>query len=1166
MRTSIRVLLLVGVAAAAAAIPWFLQDFPHADAERSAPTKSATEQILARMAKAQLPITPPEVRQGALRSLWAEADQKRFAGLLQNHGCEVLVVPMQVVHYGFDRATRSLMTAQLAHAIAADNSHCVVDPYLASRALGDGLRRLSENEVQDLAKAAHVKTMIWIYAGHDNHMKMEIAVRLQRSVSSSMFADAGKKVWSDIAFSDEHPPFDSWQSILPEIVAFAGIDAKPVPPTAATEQMLTLPSAPEQLVAQSSASPLDQAQRFQVLAMLGPVPEFRAIERLFEKSWLLASDVADGPQTRRLRARALYHLGYRPAALGLLAGDDSAESRLLRALLNGNLTEADKLQDTLATPVEKFLAAIEIRDLGLTYGRVKDNEGTPKVLTELSEHSNVWAALLNARLRDLDSWYVGDNLRIKTWLDATDPLPGFSLPELAAASSTLAEDPDRDNIGLLATRHINKLLEQQTDKYCCRSFQLQPGAFDLLELIAARAQANLEKRVYKPLMLQGLPEHALVLLDAYDAEFSGHPHFSVLRAQANMDLFDAAGRTNDTRSAQRVQAWEAAGNSAAYWEQGMTRCSNEAMFGNRVSERFLTDYTMDFPPRPYSASISNLQSDRIFQRALDYDTDSVKVLVDRASVSNPVQRKALLPILDERFAGSPEISQLRMKLAPENRPPDQVLASMREMLAKDPSNWSIYSDIAVKLVEDAKFDDAAELIATYPGFKPSSGENSVELSNDAAGIGSALYWRGAIDPATKLYKIAARYDNGSDSSMMAQQRLAGMTGDYLGYSRIAIQRAQRYEHAWAYRDYLCMLFAMGYAKEAWPAFLKIADRFDNTEVWHAAMVGHRVEGASDEAVRAWLLREPIRTTFIGSDVNSDRPAIRFALTYFMVDRTVPADLAKFLADIEGPPVDTINPGGGVAHPVGKGFRMNPPSDFRVKARTHPVEGTKLASPYVLFAEAYAAQRQGDHAAAVAAFDRLAGSYKIESALPPAFNGGMSFALPYFAMSAAKTDDKLGLKAFLDQIKPEAQGFDYHLAQAVFEGFARHSDKARELLRLAFLERPYTVGRGQLSPYQYAETCIWLFEESGEAQYRDLALDWARNYQRIDPAFAWAYALEARYSPKKDDARTRAIALAEYLDRNSAWLGGVPQADRDAAKLWLKSNNPFVKPIQREPAI
>lgn len=1119
------------------------------------PQRSATSQASADAAQWPHPDTLRVVADDSMRSVWVETEQRRYADLLKGHACDTLVVPVQSQHFGFDRATRSLMTAQLASALATGNGRCVVDPYVASSALGDGMRRFDRDDVRTLAASVQASTIVWTYAGQDGHMKMEIFMRVEKPTGAGtwLYKESARKSWSDLAFADDRPPFAVWQDLLPEAAGALGLgklkttaQSSPAPASA-----MEMPDAPEQLVTKPSAGPSDDARRYELLATLGPLPEFRATERLFEKAWLAAS-VEDTSENRRIRARALFHLHYRPAALALLSGDDSAEARVLRALLDGNLPEAEAAQRDIKAPVQQLIAAIETRDLRIQYDRLNRNEKAPAQVSGTLARSASWNALLAARNGDFDTWQAADNLPLKAMLDSLYPIDGFTIDEVMRGTGVTGDFPKDGELELLVNRHVNRLLAQQAQRFCCSTFKVGPQELDFLQLVSARAQANLEKRVSREVWMQGLPEHALELMNAYDAEFAGHPHFSALRASALTALLE---HNNDDRIPEYRRAANAAARSAAYWEQGGTNRSWEALVSFGVpspgSAPFAGAYQRDFPPK-----LNWGRGDNVLRYSAAFPGAGIVYTPLRNE-----QREQVYAEIRSRFHGSREAMSLLVHATVEQGQPLDA-SMLRAQIENDPGNWEWYSDLAQTLIADADYKGAVAVVQKYPGFALDSGENSVALSNHASGLASSLFWHGDLDSSKTLYELAARYDNGSDASLLASQRLRLIDADYMGAAAIARTRLSRYENAYAFRDYLNLLFAYGYSRDAWAAFMKVAGRFELREFWFAVLVGHRVEGASPETVSEWLTSDAVRSIHVHADI----PALRLGMMSFLIDRAPYPELPQVLARVEGPPANTIDDGEDAVlkpDPDEHFYRRLDRSRFRADKREGK-GGDSVPSPYVLFAPAYVALRRGDYAGAVGAFAKMANVYRVTEG--DDYEPDLDIALPYFEFAAAKSGDTLHLKAFLDGLPASGQRFEYHLAQAYFSGLDHRVEEALGHLKAAFARKPLNAGINQITEYQYAEACVWLFDETHETRYRDLALAWARSYQRMEPVMGWAYALEARYGDPKDKGYVRAVALALYLDRNSFWLSGVPKPELERARAWLAHNNPFLRKLQVTNAI
>jgi hypothetical protein len=173
------------------------------------------------------------------------------------------------------------------------------------------------------------------------------------------------------------------------------------------------------------------------------------------------------------------------------------------------------------------------------------------------------------------------------------------------------------------------------------------------------------------------------------------------------------------------------------------------------------------------------------------------------------------------------------------------------------------------------------------------------------------------------------------------------------------------------------------------------------------------------------------------------------------------------------------------------------------------------------------------------------------------NVNIGYLLPYFAYAAAKSGDVSAVQPVLARFSPREQRFDYHLASAILHASAGKSGDALQSLRLAQHRRPFTESRPLMTEYQLAEISEWVYEMSRDAKIKEFVLGWARSNQTFQPWHAWAYALEAKLAPN-GPARTRAIAVAHYLDRNSERLAGIPKRDVDAAVKEFAGKNPFLR--------
>jgi hypothetical protein len=212
-------------------------------------------------------------------------------------------------------------------------------------------------------------------------------------------------------------------------------------------------------------------------------------------------------------------------------------------------------------------------------------------------------------------------------------------------------------------------------------------------------------------------------------------------------------------------------------------------------------------------------------------------------------------------------------------------------------------------------------------------------------------------------------------------------------------------------------------------------------------------------------------------------------------------------------------------------------------------GTRIKSELAYFADAYATLRAGDYATAAARFNAMAERYPVEG-----------YPLSYFAYAAAKSGDHEQLEKYLDGWPEYRGGFDYWLAKAFFAGVRKDAAASYEWLQKALRNHSWTDNetRPALSEYQYAQACEWLYRETGDERFVTELLEWLKGYELVSPSQGWAYAMEYSYE-KPGQARTRALAMARYLDPASERIRGASNEELKSADAWFRANNPFRLP-------
>src|ERR1700689_577018 len=113
-------------------------------------------------------------------SEWIASEKRFYEKILLGGHYDVLVAPLQINGFGgFDRATRSLMSAELTAAIAKAQSGKVPDAYLIAKVVGEGQRQFPQEELFRLAKAVGARRIIWGAVGNDPRGLMTVMISSQ---------------------------------------------------------------------------------------------------------------------------------------------------------------------------------------------------------------------------------------------------------------------------------------------------------------------------------------------------------------------------------------------------------------------------------------------------------------------------------------------------------------------------------------------------------------------------------------------------------------------------------------------------------------------------------------------------------------------------------------------------------------------------------------------------------------------------------------------------------------------------------------------------------------------------------------------------------------------------------------------------------------------------
>lgn len=1106
-------------------------------------------------------------------SEWKANEKTVYQNLLSSNRFDVLVVPFQVQEYALDRPTRSLMTAELALLIERAQKINAPDPYLVARALGDGDRRLDEKGVQAFAETLGVKKIVWGYVGHDrkNHMILTIKVQ-ERGTNGALndHAQARKKTFENIDFTDERPPIEIYQSMLPEILTAIGVDNTilTMPRPIAALDAAAFPADP---LASSNApdNPAEDALIFQLLGYIAPAASERVKECFAEKSYLALLKLSpESPDYRVLKARAMMMLGLRPGALQVLGEPKNAEEQELRAVLNGNQPDVDLSAAQIKPAMKRLIANLDAYKLASDYAGIEKSKSI-NYAKDIELPNELWRYFAYRAATERDAWAQFDNIQLKKLLDNVFPIKDYSTEEIFNGAYQLGNGEKLETLSYISPiNHIRKLFEINGKNWSRAELGGSPSAIDYLQLFEAISEDNLMRYAKFLTNTQGNPVDALKFLDQIKTVFKGYPPFAFASADAQFKK----ARTSEGAESQALlkSAYENAFN-AMYWEQGQTRVSAEAYeIEEKLQEREFNLnlygihdnlYASDFPYRsfyPVGEMSSSLIPPGIqnAMTALKYSTSDIAPVYALNQYPSSPTKVSVLKLIEGRFAGNSDVSLLLAKNSLAGGDFQAAERYYRESIKSQPTFWEAYIELGYQLIRQGQVDNAFNLFMEYPGFKQNSTIPPIAIANTAFQAGSRFYWLGDFTRAKTFYELTANQQTGAGAEIANRARLKLINGDVRAALRDLWAAATHYNNTYEYTDSLSILHAMGDSKTGWEIFNSLVNQIDDSHIWESVMVGNRKEMKSAAEIGFWVQGKVEQN--IGKRANR---AANYLFREGVTDRIPTADLPKILDDLALP---AWKQGNYVTESTfegaeeTKGPRISPSmldlaGTSPGKAPPVPVK-TRIKTSLAYFAEAYFGIRNNDFTSAWKTLNEAAGLYDMTT------EDKLDYLLPYYTLAAAKTGNSESAEKYMADFTPQLKGFNYYLAQAILTGLDGKTGESVQNLKSALFKRPFTEDRPLQTEYQYADICKILYEATHRQEYKDLALDWAKKNQVFQPWFSWAYAMEAIFTDNTAE-RKQAIAMTFYLDPQSEMLKQFSRKEVDAAVKEFKSRNPFTQNAQ-----
>lgn len=1044
----------------------------------------------------------PVQEEGKWVSDWKRDEKQRFVGLLDRADGEVdvLLVPIQVHANGIERTNRSLMTASLAQAISGTVK--VADPYLVAQALGDGERRLNPREVIQLAGTLRAKRILWTYAGHrfdketnryDN--RLHLYFQLQERGKDGVFAEGAptkNKVLDTLEFSDEDPPVAVFRRNLPQIVEAIGFSYRAPAKVRADALKTEFSPAPASAVA-SAGSLANGAQQLQLLASLLPSAATRTRERFLERSLLTAWQLPpEHASSRVLVARALAGLRMRPLALATLGKPANDDERAIVATLNGNLPELEAVLTKMPMSVQKVMAEIDATDIRYAYGR------KPSKIAEAQHRlaeklPTPWRSLLQRRFDDADPVRLRrfSNLELLKMLGDEFPKAGPGIGQKLRGWAVAGRAEQMD----LA----------EIDLAVAAYFSPALGGRELpaccdvaiwqpgrRDLLDFLTQSVVANVVYKA--------HRLAVEQALHREALNY-----------ISAIDAVFGTHPEVMSSRAHAESALARIAepSVRDRALTKAHDNAALAN-YWRRSTTQAWSDRPSHldaPYfkrndKAMPGHLENARSALANATYQTGPLVATFHLTPVA--AEKEKLLHETSGRFVGEVTVPLLEAELLTMQGRNADAVARLQGAVKAKPEQIDIYRKLGDLLMDSGNYAEAAKVYRQYPGLNAPDADRLV-VDNYAYEKGSLFFWRGETDVAREFFKISAAQNTGSAAGMTSAARNACLDGDYGRAAEQHLNAAQRYGASYRYRDFFSLLHMLGESTPAWDGFQALAGRFTTPHLWDSVLVGHQRDGRDAAWIMDWAKQPALQQG------GRALPLTRRYLTMAMVTDRIP-DKRAIKA------VDTM---------------LQPDMPYRTL--------------YSHFMEAYAALKQKD-------FELAYRNLSEAGARERLIDDANTFALPYLAIAAARTGKSAEVDALLAAIPEEKRKMDFWLSRSALDAVSGKSEAAAEFRR-AIDTRVFTEGRPLAAEYQIADVAEMLFDLTGDAEFKALALHVARFNQKIQPWEGWAYAQEAVLTSDAA-ARQSAIIKARYLDRNSERLKRLPKNALDEADKALKKSPPF----------
>ncbi len=1070
-------------------------------------------------------------------SPWHAEESGRYRELALSMRGQILLLPPQLHARGLPRSIRYLFGAELERRALKSRMRLVSNQHVLANAFPSS-RHIEFTEATRLADDAGASTIIEPFVGfavfEEKSTKLALIVREYQRHDGQ---------WR--LLRETQPVLAEFSSDLPLDVAFdvaLGRLSESLPWLGASRELTGIESGtpPSLKLRIDSPSALEQAVLLQIFGALTPETMSKQRQTFFARSLHVLKSISDNADgTEALVARAYAELGMASYAHELVGDSRNESSACLYQFLKFNVSAVLECSGRQKSDASRLLLALDAFRLANDFELpLVEYE---RVVWAAVEDVDVWQPYVQLYLDSFDRWKSADNRLIKSQLDAKYPIEGFSLDAIET-TALLDRDKASELLEVAPIEHYRQLLESHSLELY-QQFPEPLKKTDELELLLAYFIDGVLRTGYKLGQVQAIAGQAAAYSQRVGVVMSGHPVAEYLLALSHHLNMDRA--TDRLRAHHREQAFEHA-YRAIWWEEENSLVAKraEAILEKGVDQRIVRPeyWQNDFPVTLDWRVIA--RNGRLSQR-IKWFGNYRSILKKHIRNKEPVGEE-----LRGWFTGHPGRDMLLMQADQAAAASTDLVQLAERQVAANPQAFEPYRalfDVHVKLGD---LDTATDALMSYPAFVNISTHQPVVQSNRAAFAGIDLQWSGRSDLAKKLFEVSARYGSGSAVNLIAEMRLAQLDGDLMKMAQIARYRVDRYADPGAIRHYLGALLLMGGAQEVLKSVDVILPSQEDMRPWMAALAAQRSLGWRASQTADWLVGDHL--------AGVSKPNFAHLIYYL---RSVTTDRAPEEVDIDiirrfQPPMAYTEEG----HPFSERhleMLTQEKVTFKVGQSLevpHPYDSSKKVTAKVYQSHAEIHILVDQHLKR-GHFDA---AYKVLQQTNPArplMHSHLDLVNQY-VWAYYRVGEAEAVRKALAEVPENSWKDSHELAAALLAGLEGDVTKAVRHLKVAMAT---TTGSGRmfvLRPYRLAQTLDILWEETQRDEYRQLALEWARNSQYVEFYLGWPYALSAKMTEDQNE-RLDAATKAMFLDPQSFWLNELPEEVLSEAEAQLARENPFM---------